>query len=223
MAITDYWRILCRRGWIVVLLALLTAVSAFVFSTVQTKIYKSTVYVGVEPARPDLSLTQSAKTLLRYYVLVINTETYARKVINELQLDRDPRDLLGDVSIASDDSRFAIQIDVKSTDGEEANRIAQKWAEFFVQWRTDQNADVRREDRVDAVIVDPPKWSLYRPQRTANTLAGAILGGLLGGVVIFVLEYVESGVVRSPQDVERALGLSVMGAIPALEPARRKG
>jgi capsular polysaccharide biosynthesis protein len=53
-----------------------------------------------------------------------------------------------------------------------------------------------------------------------NVLAGAVLGGLLGGVIIFVLEYIESGVVRSPQDVERVLGLSVLGAIPVLETAQ---
>jgi capsular polysaccharide biosynthesis protein len=69
-------------------------------------------------------------------------------------------------------------------------------------------------------VLDAPVISRYRPQTTVNTLAGAILGGLLGGVIIFVLEYIESSVIRSPQDVERVLGLSVMGAIPALETAQ---
>ena len=56
-----------------------------------------------------------------------------------------------------------------------------------------------------------------------NTLAGGILGVLLGGVAIFVLEYLESNIIRSRQDAERVLGLAVIGAIPAAEAGRRKG
>ncbi len=220
MALTDYLRLLRRRGWIILLLATLTAASAFVFSTLQTKVYKSTIYVGILPARPDLGLTQSAKTLLRLYVSVINTETFAQKVIDERQMDRTASDLLSDVSIASDDSRFVIQIDVKDPNPAEANDIAQKWADFFIQWRDDQNATTRLEDRVDAFVLDPARYALDHPKRSINTLAGAIIGALLGGVIIFVLEYIESSVVRSPQDIERVLGLSVLGAIPILETAQ---
>jgi len=220
MALTDYVRVLRRRGWIIALLAALTAVSAFVFSAVQTPVYKSTIYVGVLPARPDLGLTQSAKTLLRLYVSVINTETFAQKVIDAKQLDRTAADLLGDVTIASDDSRFVIQIDVEDPDPAEANDVAQKWAGFFIQWRDDQNAVARREDRVEAFVLDPPRPALYRPQNTINTLAGAILGALLGGVIVFVLEYIESGIIRSPQDIDRMLALPVLGAIPLAETVR---
>ncbi|MGH2525057.1 MAG: YveK family protein, partial [Anaerolineales bacterium] len=217
--------ILRRRGWIMILLALLTAASAYVFSRVQTPVYRSTIFVGVQPARPDFGLTESAKKLLRYYVTVINTNTYAQKVINDpaVQLDSAPEALLNQVTIASDDSRFVIQIDVKNQNGDLANTIAQKWADALVQWRNTENAKIRREDQVDAVVLDPPQYALYSPRTNVNTLAGGILGLLLGGVVIFILEYLESNVIRSPQDVERTLKLSVLGAIPELAASRRKG
>jgi len=219
MSLAEYLHILRRRGWILVLMAALTAISAFVFSLVQTPVYKSTIYVGVEPARPDLGLTESAKSLLRLYVSWIDTRTNAQKVIDTLQLDRTPESLLGDVSIASDESRFVVQIDVKNQNGDLANNIAQKWADLFVQWRQDQNAQVQRTDQVNAFVLDPPIYQLYGPKKTVNTLAGGILGLLLGGVIVFVLEYIESGVLRSPQDIERVLSLSVLGAIPAAETA----
>ena len=57
-----------RWGWILVLVAALTAGSAYVFSKAQTPVYKSTIFVGVQPTRPDLGLTAAAKSLLRYYV-----------------------------------------------------------------------------------------------------------------------------------------------------------
>lgn len=222
MSLADYARLLFRRGWILIVAAALTAVSAFVFSKVQTEVWKSTILISVTPSRPDFGLTESAKKFLRNYVLIIQSKTFAQKVIDKLQLDRSDEDLLGHVTIASDDSRFAIQIDFKSETQEEANAVTVEWANQFVQWRNAENATVRREDQVNAIIVDEPRLTLDSPKPSINTLAGGILGLLLGGVIIFLLEYLESNVLRSPQDIERALGLSVLGAIPVFEVSRRK-
>jgi capsular polysaccharide biosynthesis protein len=223
MTLPEFFTLLRRRGWIILLASALAAVSALAFSLLQTPIYQSTAMILVDPARPDFGLTQSAKTLLRSYVAWMQTRDNAERIINELQLDTTAETLLGQVTIDSDDSRFIIQIDVRHENGDTANDIARQWAELFVQWRDAKNQEARLEDRVKAALLDQPKYALYRPQKTINTLAGGILGALLGGVIIFVLEYLEAGVIRSRQDVERALGLSVMGAIPALEAARRKG
>jgi capsular polysaccharide biosynthesis protein len=214
VSLTEYFRILRRWGWLLVLVTVLTAGAAYGFSKLQTPIYRATVVVNIQPARPDFGLTSSAKTLLRSYVTVVDTETYAQKVINVLKLDRTPGDLLGNITIASDDSRFVIQIDVRDTNGDVANNIAAAWANELVTWRNDQNAKVNITDKVDAVIVDPPQYSLYRPTTKINILAGAILGLLLGGLIVFVVEYLDAGVIRSSDDVDR-LNLSVLGAIPA--------
>ncbi len=214
MSLTEYFRILRRWGWLLALATVLTAGAAYVFSKVQTPIYQSTVVVNIQPARPDFGLTSSAKILLRSYVTVINTETYAQKVINTLHLDRTAGDLLGNVKIASDDSRLVIQIDVRDPDGNVANDIAAAWASELKTWRDEQNAQVNITDKVSAVIVDPPQFSLYRPTTKINILAGAILGLLLGGIIVFVVEYLDAGVIRSSNDLDR-LDLAVLGAIPA--------
>ena len=219
MSLTEYVRILRRWGWVLVLAALLTAGAAYIYSKLQTPIYRSTIQVGVQPTRPDLGLTTSAKTLLRYYVSVIDTETYAQKVITDKGLDRTPGSLLSDVTIASDDSRFVITIDVKDPNPSTASDIATAWAGEFKTWRDAQNATVQLTDKVDALILDAPQTTLYRPTTKVNVLAGAILGLLLGGVIVFVVEYLEAGVIRSSDDVERALNLSVLGAIPPSETA----
>lgn len=222
MSLNDYFRILWRRGWILLLLAALTAVSAFVFSRLQTPVYKSTIYLLVQPARTDFGLTQSAKLLLRSYVSWMDTDNRAAQVIDALQLDTLPQTLRGDVTIASDDSRFVIQIDVENENGDLANDIAKKWAELFVQWRNDENQKQRKEDRVGAIILDEPRYALDRPQTAINTAAGAVLGLLIGGVIVFVLEYLESAVVRSPLDIERQFRLPVLGAIPAADGTRKR-
>ena len=213
MSLTEYFRILRRWGWLLVLATVLTAGAAYAFSKFQTPIYRSTVVINFQ-GRPDLGLTQAAKSLLRSYVTVIDTATFAQKVIDAKQLDRTKGGLLSNVEIAADDSRFVITIDVKDVNGDVANDIAQEWANQVVSWRNEQNAKELQPDKVEAVIVDPPQYALYRPTTKINVLAGAILGLLLGGIIVFVAEYLDAGIIRSSDDLDH-LNLAVLGAIPA--------
>ena len=51
MEITDYLRILRKRGWIIVAVAIIAAASAYGFSKIQTPIYSASVKLSVVPAR----------------------------------------------------------------------------------------------------------------------------------------------------------------------------
>jgi capsular polysaccharide biosynthesis protein len=59
--------------------------------------------------------------------------------------------------------------------------------------------------------------SLLAPRPLLNAVAGAILGLLLGGVIVFVLEYLESSIVRSRDDLERSAEIPVLASIPHAE------
>jgi capsular polysaccharide biosynthesis protein len=217
LELTDYLSILRRRGWIIIVMIAVTAASAYGFSKLQTPVYKASVQVSINPARADLGLTQSAQWLLRNYVAIIDSNTWADDVVQRLDLDMTPGQLRSNIIVASDESRFIIQIDVKDYDPGQAARIADAWAQLLVEWREQENADQRKEDRVKAYQIDAATWGLFSPKTKINVMAGGILGLLLAGVIIFFLEWVESGVLQSANDVERNLGLSVLGAIPPTE------
>jgi capsular polysaccharide biosynthesis protein len=214
MELRDYLRILRKRGWIIILTTLLTAAAAFGFSQVQTVEYKSSISVFVRPARIDNGTLLATKQILRGFVRVIDSRNFAQRVITALGLDMLPDTLKGKVTIASKDEDYIIQIDVVDTDAGQSGRIAQEWANQFVQWRNQDNLEQRKEDRVDADIVQDPTTSKFKPQTTLNTAAGGIIGFLLGVVIVFFLEAIEANILRSPEDVERALGTTVIGAIP---------
>lgn len=217
MELSDYFRILRRRGWIIIVLVAITAASAYVFSKLQTPVYRGSVNVSINPARADFGLTQSAKILLRNYVAIVHSEKWAADVIDRLSIDLTPGQLKSNVTVASDDSRFLIQIDVNDTDPGQATRIADAWAQKLVEWRQQENAQQLKQDQVHAYQIDAASWGLFSPKTKVNTVAGAILGLLLAGVIIFFLEWVESGVMRSTDDVERHLGLAVLGTVPPAE------
>jgi capsular polysaccharide biosynthesis protein len=199
---------------VIILLALLTAAAAFAFSRMQTPVYESSLRMLVQPSRTDFGQAQAAKQLLRGYVQWIRSSYRASKVIDDLQLDMTPQQLLGDVEVASDESSFVIQLNVENTDPGLANDIARKWGEIFIQWRVDDNATQRKEDRVNVEFIDDPQSGLNRPQTKINVVAGAVFGALVGVIIVFVLEWLESGVVRRTEDIERFLDIPVIGTIP---------
>jgi capsular polysaccharide biosynthesis protein len=212
--LSDYIRIIRQKGWLIILLAVLTAAAAFGFSKIQTPLYESSLRLLVQPARTDFGQAQAAKQLLRGYVQWIRSSYRAKTVIDELDLDMKPSELLGDVEVASDDSSFVIEIKVENSESDVANDIARTWGNVFVQWRVDDNATQRKEDRVDVEPIDDPQVSLSRPKTKINTAAGAVFGALVGTVLVFGLEWLESGVVRRSEDVERYLDIPVIGSIP---------
>jgi capsular polysaccharide biosynthesis protein len=215
MEFASYYRILRKRWWIIVVAVVFTAASALIFSRLQTPRYTSTAEVIIEPARPDWGLAQAAKMVLRSYMTVADSDKWAQDVIDILQLSTTPQRLRSDVNFAAEDDRMVIKIEVEDYDGDVANDVARTWAELLVQWRNQKNAEQRKEDQVFAELRDLPQYGrTWPPSGQITLLGGAILGLVIAGVVIFFLEWVEAGVLRSPQDVEQELGLAVVGAIP---------
>ncbi|MCP4358999.1 MAG: hypothetical protein GY796_13345 [Chloroflexi bacterium] len=214
MKLSDYLRIIRQRGWIIILLALLTAAAAFAFSKMQTPIYESSLKLLVRPARTDFGQSQAARELLGTYEQWLRSSYRSQAVIDELQLDMTAGELLGDVSVASDRLGLVLQVVVENTDGELANDIARVWGNLLIQWQQQENDKNRQEDRITIEFQDNPQYSLSSPQTKINTAAGFVFGALLGVILIFVLEWLDSGVMRRSEDVERYLDIPVVGSIP---------
>jgi len=214
MNLIDYGRILIRRGWIMLLLAALAAGGAYFLSTRQTPVYRSIQKVLIQPARIALSLTESSRSLLNSLREYLHSSLRAAEVIDSLKLDMTPLQLLENVDIVAVPISLSIEIAVDLPDGELANRVARAWGERLVLFRDQENQESRREDQVNALLQDNPQYSLLQPRPTINAAAGGVLGLLLGGIIIFVLEYLESSVVRRRDDLERGMDIPVLAAIP---------
>ena len=216
MEFGDYIRILSKRWWIVVVAVAVTAGSALVFSKLQHPQYTSIAEIVIEPARPDWGLAQAAKMVLRTYMTRADSNQWAQRVIDELQLPMKPEQLRTDARFAVEDDRMVIKLEIEAYDGDLANDIARTWANLFIQWRDQQNQLQRKEDRVYASLRDLPRYSQSWPPSSKIMLGGgAVFGLVVAGVVIVFLEWLERGMIRTPQDLERQLNLAVVGAIPS--------
>jgi capsular polysaccharide biosynthesis protein len=215
MELKEYLNILVKRGWIILLVAVITASSAFVFSKLQTVTYRSTIWLNVWPGRPDWGLQQTIKGLLRNYSGQIKSRDAAQQVINSQQLDMTVESLLAEMTVSPIESDFLLQIDVDDIDPKRAQVIAQSAAEVFVEKIRVQMLDQDKADRVDVNIRDnATPATVFWPKTKLLTLAGGLFGLLAGALVVLGLEWLSKDIIRKGQDIERHTGLTVLGAIP---------
>jgi capsular polysaccharide biosynthesis protein len=199
-----------------ILLAIIAGSSAYFLSKDQTPIYRATQKVLIQPSRTDFGLAEASRLLLNPLVVYLNTETIADQIIQELKLDIRSGELKSKVTIAPDQLSMVVQIDVDSPRGDEAVRIANAWGQKLVDYRNQENAKARREDRVNAILIDPGfiHPSQQSPKPKINAVAGGILGLLVGGIIVFIMEYLESSIVRRREDLERLVDVPVLATIP---------
>jgi capsular exopolysaccharide synthesis family protein len=216
MDLRAYLDILRRRGWIILVVALIAAAGTFGVSKLQTKIYRATARISAVPARPDWGLGQQAKDLLRNFVNNIKTMDMANQVIADAQLDLNPYDLLAKITVSAEPDNFIIRIDADDRDPQVAAKIARTMADIFVNERTAYYNTQDKSNRIEVKLVDSQiDAPLYKPKPVTNALAGGVLGGLIGLLIVLVLEWMSADILATAGDVERALGLSVPGTIPA--------
>jgi len=217
MELSQYLRVLLRKWWVIALAFVITVASAVIFSEVRPPIYRSTAVLQVIPARYDYGLTLAAEQLLRQFANQIHTTTMAQQVIDELQLDISTDKLLASVTVAPIPEDFLIQIDADRPDPEEARAVASTFGHDFVAFHAAQMLDIDREDRVQIRILEDARYGwVHWPKTKTLALAGGVLGLLIGLLLAFGLEYVESDVLRSTDDVERHVGVAVLGSIPTI-------
>ncbi len=222
MPLQQYVRVLWKRGWIVILLAALTTLSAIAFSKLQTPIYRSSVTLSVYPARPDYGQTLAIKNVLRLYVRQMQSPFITQQVIDKLQLDVTPQNFLNYVNFNADEADLVITIEARHPLATNAAKIAQTLTEIFVSFHNQENLQIDQRDRILVNLLNnATSPELFSPKTSINAIAGALLGALLGVLVIFALEWLDSDVVRTTEDVERYLGVPALGLIPTI--AERNG
>jgi capsular polysaccharide biosynthesis protein len=215
MTFQEYWRIIRKRGWIILLAMFLGAAAAFVISYLQKDLYAATVEVSTVPARPDWGLGNTAKDLMRNFTANLKTPEVAARVIARQQLDMNPYDLLANTQVEPDSSTFTIKIQVRNPDGEVAKQAALGFADEFYEERTAYYAQLDKSDRIEVKIRSRDiGYDQLQPKPLLNAIAGAVLGLLFGLALVLLLTWMEADLLRTPAAVERTLGIPVLGAVP---------
>jgi capsular polysaccharide biosynthesis protein len=216
MTSREYLSIITKRWWLIVALLVAGLIGGALLTMISTPLYRSSIKISVNPARPEYGTALTVNNLLSNYSLQLTTVRLAQEVVDELRLDIAPEVLLGRVKVTPQQDNFMLLIEVDNADPRLAERIAATLATIFVNEYTAGNAEASRQDRIDLSILDDPEPArLNKPKAEINLAAGAVGGLLLGILVAFGLEYLDD-TLKTVDDIERVLATPTLGAIPTV-------
>lgn len=151
----------------------------------------------------------TAKNLISTYAVIIKGNTVLNEVIDELDLDMTYNQLYKMVDVSSVDSTQIMKITVTDTDAARAGEIAQTIADIVPDVLVEK-VEAGSCKTVSDIEINPNK--VY-PQTTKYVA----LAGILGAVVVcgvLILAHLLHDTVVDDEDVQKKLGLPVLGLIP---------
>ena len=216
MHIRDYWSIIAKRWWLVLLVAVAAVGATVVFGKLQQPVYRSTVKLTVTPSRYDYGLTLVIENLLRQYSQRLQTNKLAEEVNERLQLDLPVEKLRSKVKVSPISEDYLLAITVDDVEANRARDIAFAWADQFVKQQQILMAPVNPTDRIEVAMLDrPTPGELHFPKTRQLAVAAGALGLVVGLLLAFLLEYLDD-TLKTAEDVERYTSLAVLGTIPSV-------
>lgn len=214
MQIRDYWLVISKRWWLIILVAAVSSTASYVYCHFQTRIYRSEVQLTVAPSRLDYGLTLVIDNLLTQYQQQLLTRHLAAQVDDQLHLDLPIEKLLSKVRVSAVSNGYLLDITVDDTDPNRARDIALVWAQQFIQQHQVDMAPLDPADRIEIKMLDTPlPGQLFFPKTKQYVIAAGMLGLVVGAALAFLLEYLDD-TLKTSEEVERLTGLPTIGSIP---------
>ncbi len=192
---------------------ILVAAIAFVISAfVITPQYESTseLYVlSKSTSITSLADIQMGTNLTHDYEVVVQGRPVLEQVISNLELEETYKSLSNKVALNNPTNSRILQITVTDPDPLRAKYIADEIAEVssaFIAEKMDQDPPtIIQRGYADGQPISP---SIKK-----NTVIGALLGAFLA-IAIVVVSYLLNDTIMTAEDVERKLGLNLLGTLP---------
>lgn len=210
----ELFRALRHRLWMILLTAVLFGGAAGAFSKfVLTPQYTSTAMVYIlskETTLTSLADLQIGSQLTKDYMIVATSRPVLEGIIDELGLNLDYEGLKEKIEIANPADTRILSITVQDPDPHMAKTLA------------DAVATNSSEYIGDIMEMVPPKiiekgvaaTTKSSPSNSKNAVLGAMAGIFLVCGII-VLEVIMNDAIKTEDDVERYLGISVLASVPA--------
>ena len=214
----ELLRELLRRSWVIVLCTIIAAMAVLLVSMFFVEpVYESCTKVYIlSRQQGDAGLTysdlQTAEQLTSDYEELIKSRFVLETVLADLGLDMSADELARAVTVASPVGTRILEITVENKDPYLARDIANQIREVSGE----RIVEIMRIDAVNLVDEANLPMKPSKPDIRRNTLIGAAVG-LFIGLAAAVLQILLNDLICTPDDVERYLGLSVLGVIPAEE------
>lgn len=209
MEVLIYWKI-------ILMVMILSAGIAFSVSKfVMVPKYQSTAVLYVLSKSTSITSIADIETgtsLTNDYMVVVKSRPVLDQVANNLNLDTEYKELLDKVKLNNPSNSRLLEITVTDENPVMAKQIADEIAKVssaFIAAKMDQDApQTTQYGYADGTPVSP---SILK-----NTILGGIVGGI-GIMGIIIISYLFNDTITDPEDIEKKLGLNVLGSLPLEE------
>jgi len=155
---------------------------------------------------------QMSQKLVNTYSEIIKSRSISEAVLQKLDLDLTPEQLSSKITVAKVSDTEIIQVKVQDEDPAVAALIANTVSEAFKK----EVKSIMTVDNVSTIDSAIAPENPIKPNKMMNVVIAAVLGVMVSVVLVFVLEFLDR-TYKTPSDVERHLGLPIIGAIPDIE------
>lgn len=216
ISLKELFQTLKKRIALIISITLIAMIlSAIVSYFVLTPEYKSSTQILVNQAKDDNSTydyneVQTNIQLINTYSVIIKSAAILNDVKNDLNLNISISELNDKISVESAQNSQIMTISVIDPDPKVALDITNKTAEVF-------ETEIKKLMKVDNVSILPlaenqENQSPISPNPLLNIAIAAVVGLIVSIGFAFLLDYLDN-TVKTEQDIEKILGLPVLGAI----------
>ncbi|RBW68895.1 YveK family protein [Bacillus taeanensis] len=216
ISLKEVFAVLRKRLSMILLITIIaTATSGIISFFFITPIYQSSTQLLVNQSKSenqiiDPNQIKSNLELINTYNVIMKSPAILEKVIDELDLNKTASQLNSQISVSAVNNSQVISVTVEDPDSAKAAKIANTVAAVFQK----EIATIMNVDNVSilspAELVSNP--SPVKPNPVLNMAIAFVVGLMIGVGLAFLLEYLDN-TVKTEQDLEKLLGLPVLGAV----------
>ena len=224
----DIFNIFWTKKFEIILIIAIAIVIGFIYSYVLVKPeYKSTTSILLAKSNTaqadDGTITSSEITLnqnlVATYSDLIKTDKVLTQVINNLQINKTVEELQKNIQVSAKDDTEIIEISVTDADNEMARRIANEAAQVFITQIAQEYYNMDNVYVVDEAIAESAPYNI---NHTKDLVIFVAAGFVIACIYVLIANMLDT-TVKSKEDIEKKLGLTVLTSIPMCDFKKAKG
>lgn len=213
----ELFQIVLKRWWLIVAVTLVATIAAGVVSFfVLDPVYQSntTLYIfkNVDSKGAiEYNELMVGNQLVKDYRELVKSRLVANEVLNKLDMpDITINELTQKINVGLKSDTRVIEISVQDGDPAMAQKIANTVAEVFM----DKVINIMKVENVQVIDKAELPKNPVKPNKKMNVAIAFCLGLMIGTGIVFLIEYLDD-TLKTPEDVQKHLGLPVIGTIPS--------
>ncbi|MGN0417939.1 YveK family protein [Anaerostipes faecalis] len=184
-----------------------------------TPIYSSTaqLYVMSSSSLSKLTDLTMGNQLTQDYMVIVQSRPVLEKVISDLKLNMDYKELAGKITVENPTDTRIMKISVSDPDPKKAQAMTQELAKVTAK-TVSQKMDAKAPTIIEnAYLADKPD--------SPNVLKSVMIGGMFGFILaaaIVIIRYLMNDTIQKEEDIEKYLGINTLAKLPLAKGEKKR-